>query len=184
MTSVVAHIVCIIFSFFFGIFVNKVLNNLLIFLKDDESVFNRAFVLKFIIPCYLFSYSILAFALGYQDIFSKVIQVICIVLLLSYIFIKFVRTNKKEKRILGFKREIEGVILAWIDAISSNNKNINFKMNIYYEGKRIRGDVTIDVPEDVTLSNEKINYLEQELWSKKIMVYIQKKNFEILDWLN
>ncbi|MDA1837702.1 hypothetical protein PDJ96_13350 [Bacillus cereus group sp. BY17LC] len=184
MTSVVAHIVCIIFSFFFGIFVNKVLNNLLIFLKDDESVFNRAFILKFIIPCYLFSYSILAFSLGYQDIFSKVIQVICIVLLLSYIFIRFVRTNKKEKRLLGFKREIEDVILAWIDAISSNRKNINFKMNIYYEGQRIRGDVTIDVPEDVTLSNEKIKYLEQELWSKKIMVYIQKKNFEILDWLN
>ncbi|NRD77381.1 hypothetical protein HPT25_07695 [Bacillus sp. BRMEA1] len=180
MMILLLNIVCVIFSFFVGFVVNKVLNKMLIFLKDDTPVINKNFILKFIVPCYMLSYSVLSFILGYRDPISKFLQIIFIISLISYFLMRFIKINQKERQLKGFKKDIEGVILAWIDELNSHRKNINYKMNIYFEGRRIRGNVTIDVPADINLPNEKINYLEQELWSKEILVYIQKKSLKIL----
>lgn len=180
MMILMLNIVCVIFSLLVGFVFNKVLNKMLIFLKDDSSVLNKDFVFKFIAPCYMLSYSVLSFILGYQDVFSKIIRIVFILILLGYFLMQLIKTNQKERQLKGFKNDVEGVILAWINDLSSHRKNINYKMNIYFEGRRIRGNVTIDIPEDISLPNEKISYLKQELWSKKIMVYIQKKSLKFL----
>lgn len=170
----VVNIICITFSFLLGLFVNKALNNSLIFLKDNQSIFHKSSMVKIVIPCYLLSYTLVSFLLQYRDIFSRIIQISSICILLFVLCNTFFKSSKKKRNLNRIQKEIEYLILNWLEVIGYKQKKVNFRMNIYYEGRRVRGEVFINMPENIKIPIEKRKSLEQKLWCKHIMLHFIK----------